>query len=109
MESHIPAFCIDLDVDYYPDVFEYMPDTYAIQKIGMKAIMKLIKKTSLKGKPSPHKIDADREMYMAKRLKEFSFSYERILFISGMAHVENVLRMTDEPTFPSLKHAMRET
>ncbi len=108
MESHIPAFCIDLDVDYYPDVFEYMPDTYAIQKIGMKAYYEAYKKNVIESRPSPHKIDADREMYMAKRLKELSFSYERILFISGMAHVENVLKMTDEPTFPSLKHAMRE-
>lgn len=45
---------------------------------------------------------------MAKRLKELSFSYERILFISGMMHVEQVLQLMERTTFPHLKHATRD-
>lgn len=106
MEMQIPALCIDLDVDYYPDVAEFMPDPYAIQKVGMKSYYQAYKKSAL-GINSPAN-DKDRELYMAKRLKELSFSYERILFISGMAHVENVLKLVDEVSFPPLKHASRE-
>ena len=107
MEVQVPAFCIDLDVDYYPDVMEFMPDPYAVQKIGLKAYYEAYKQNILKGAISS-KVDHNRELYMAKRLKELSFSYERILFISGMAHVENVLQLVDEPSFPLLKHAHRE-
>lgn len=108
LEAQIPAFCIDLDVDYYPDINEYMPDPYAIQKIGMKAYYEAYKNTILKKTHSIIQVDQEREIYMAKRLKELSFSYERILFISGMAHVENVLTHIDKKSFPSLKHASRE-
>lgn len=44
LERQIPTFCIDLDVDYYPDVFEPMPDVYAIKKIGLEAYFNAYKK-----------------------------------------------------------------
>ena len=108
MEARIQAFCIDLDVDYYPDVFEQMPDPYAIQKIGMKNYYEAYKKEVLNKDNAFSKVDHQREVYMAKRLKELSFSYEKILFISGMAHVENVLKLVDQTNFPHLEHAKRE-
>lgn len=108
MEAHMPAYCIDLDVDYYPDVFEQMPDPYAIQKIGMKNYYEAYKREVLNKHSTFNKLDHHREMYMAKRLKELSFSYDKILFISGMAHVENILKLVDETSFPHLEHAKRE-
>lgn len=108
LEVQIPAFCIDLDVDYYPDVAEYMPDPYAIQKIGMKAYYEAYKNNVLKKADISLKVDQDREIYMAKRLKELSFSFERILFITGMAHLENVLTHTDRKSFPPIKNSVRE-
>src|SRR5262245_59315540 len=36
LESHIPAWCIDLDVDNYPELSEKLPDPYALQRIGLK-------------------------------------------------------------------------
>lgn len=108
LEAQIPAFCIDLDVDYYPNIAEYMPDPYAIQKIGMQGYYGAYKKNVLDKAPPPSKVDHDRELYMAKRLKELSFSYERILFITGMAHAENVLELIDQTSFPPLKHTVRD-
>ena len=52
----MPAFCIDLDVDYYPDVMRTLPDPYAIQRIGLKnyyeAYQKLILSKGLHQKSS---------------------------------------------------------
>lgn len=108
METHTPAFCIDLDVDFYPDVMEYMPDPYAIQKVGLKAYYEAYKSVLSKEPHISSAVDNERELHMAKRLKELSFTYERILFISGMAHVENILQLIDRQSFPPLLHAQRE-
>ncbi len=104
LEEQIPAYCIDLDVDYYPDVRENLPDPYSIQRIGLKAYYDIYKKTA---KPS-NALDQEREMHMARRLKELSLHYDRILFIGGMAHIENVLKLIDRNSFPFIQHAERE-
>jgi hypothetical protein len=53
-------------------------------------------------------LDKKRELYMAKRLKELSYSYEKILYIGGMAHIARVLELMDSPAFPQLLHAPRQ-
>ena len=106
MEAKVPAYCIDLDVDYYPDVREQLPDPYAIQRIGLEEYYSLYKKTSSHIKKSDE--DQRREMYMARRLKELSFSYDKVLFVGGMAHIESILELIDRNSFPPLEHAYRE-
>ncbi len=108
LENQLPAHCIDLDVDYYPDKRERLPDPYALTRIGLEHYYDLFRKTSLIHGGIPAKIDLDREMYMAKRLKELSLSYERVLFVGGMAHVQRVLDLVERSSFPPLKHAERE-
>jgi hypothetical protein len=107
-EKHVPAYCIDLDVDFYPNAHDAMPDPYSIQRIGLKnyydAYAKIVLHKGLVKDP----IDLKREMYMARRLKELSLSHERVLFIGGMYHVQDVLEMMDRESFPFLRHAMRE-
>ncbi len=44
MEAKVPAFCIDLDVDYYPEIREELPDPYAIQRIGLEEYYSIYKK-----------------------------------------------------------------
>lgn len=107
LEAQIPAFCIDLDVDYYPDVKEALPDPYSIQRIGFKAYYEIYKKIVLSEGVSKTQEDHNREMYMARRLKELSLSYDRILFIGGMMHVESVLELVDRKSFPRIPHAER--
>lgn len=107
LEHNIAAWCIDLDVDFYPDIMEYLPDPYAVQRIGLKNYYEAYKKLVLDRGILKTELDRNREFYMAKRLKELSLSYDRILFIGGMAHVENILSLVDQPSFPDLKHAPR--
>lgn len=106
-ESQIPAFCIDLDVDYYPDIREALPDPYAIERIGLKEYYEIYKKIALSKELNKPKADKDREIYMARRLKELSLSYDRILFVGGMSHIEKVLKLVDNQSFPELLHAER--
>lgn len=105
LEAQIPAYCIDLDVDYYPEIRETLPDPYAIQRIGLKQYYESYEKADI---ASQNPIDRDREMYMARRLKELSLSYDRILFVGGMAHIKNVLKLIDRSHYPTLQHAQRE-
>ena len=65
-------------------------------------------KMTLSQNPAKPQVDHDREMYMAKRLKELSLSYDRILFVGGMAHVQNVLSLVNRHSFPVFQHADRE-
>lgn len=106
-EAQVSAWCIDLDVDYYPDIHEYLPDPYAIQRIGLKNYYEAYQKLVLNKGISKSQIDDAREMYMGKRLKELSLRYDKILFVGGMSHVGNILKLVDRPSFPSLQHAER--
>lgn len=106
LEANVHAYCIDLDVDYYPDVHDELPDPYAAQRIGLKNYYEAYKKLS-KGIPKGL-IDRDREMHMARRLKELALSHDRVLFVGGMAHIENVLALIDRESFPPLTHVTRD-
>lgn len=106
ISTGIPAYCIDLDVDYYPDIREYLPDPYSIQKIGLKNYYEgFLNATAL---ITPSQIDINREMHMAKRLKELSLQYDRVLFVGGMSHINRILNLVDLDKFPILTHATRD-
>lgn len=107
-EAGIAAWCIDLDVDFYPDIQDYLPDPYAIHRIGLKYYYEVYQKLILSKGITKNQIDTNREIYMAKRLKELSLRYDKVFFVGGMAHVENILRLVDKSSFPELKHAERE-
>jgi hypothetical protein len=107
-EKQIDAFCIDLDIDHYPEVREPIPDPYSIQRIGLKAYYEIYEKVRSDNHPSPLPVDLERETYMARRLKELSLRYDRILFIGGMAHLSNILRLVNNSAFPQLHHAERD-
>lgn len=108
LENNISAWCIDLDINLYPDFREALPDTYALQRIGLKNYYQAYKKMILDKGIMKSALDHNREMYMAKRLKELSLSYDKILFIGGMSHVESILNLVDLNSFPDLKHTQRE-
>lgn len=108
LEAQIPAFCIDLDVDYYPEMRETVPDPYAIQRIGLEKYYESYEKATRAHGDIQTPEDLSREMYMARRLKELSLSYDRILFIGGMSHIRRILQLIDRSSFPELQHAKRE-
>jgi len=108
LEAQIDAYCIDLDVEHYPDRIDHLPDPYAIQRIGLEAYY-TIYQSSVRYKQSQlHALDEMREMHMAKRLKELSLRYDKVLFIAGMAHVDRVLQFIDRNSYPPLEHFKRD-
>jgi hypothetical protein len=108
LEHQIPGFCIDLDVPGYPMRHEPMPDPYSITHIGLKSYYEAYKLHAPQDYNAPYEQDHAREMYMARRLKELSLSYDKVLFIGGMNHVERVLRASQNTSFPTLSHEKRE-
>lgn len=106
IENNVRAFCIDLDVEEYPSFHDLLPDAYAIHKIGLKNYYEIYRQMQSKLAKSP--LDSKRELYMAKRLKELSFSYDRILFIGGMSHIDSILKQIDAMKFPDFEHAKRD-
>jgi hypothetical protein len=107
LENKIPGFCIDLDVANYPDHRDQLPDPYAVQRIGLKNYYQAYEQLILGKGTAKASLDHARELYMAQRLKELSFSYECILFVGGMYHVRDVLKAIDRPTFAKQVHIAR--
>ena len=108
LENGRSAWCVDLDVDFYPDLFEALPDAYAIQRIGLKNYYDAYQKLSLPHGILKYSQDQERELYMAKRLKELSLRYDRILFVGGMSHIEAVFTQMERNAFPAFTPAKRE-
>lgn len=105
LEHQLPAHCIDLAVDDYPNFNEFMPDPYAIQRIGLKEYYSLYRKSTEDNKLPITSLDEDRELYMARRLKELCLSHDSVLFVGGMFHVERILHLTEQMVFPKIKEA----
>lgn len=106
-ERQKDAYCIDLDCADYPELFEPVPDPYAIHRIGLKRYYEIYQKEVLDDQPQITQQDRCREQQMARRLKELSLRYERILFLGGMAHVSRVLELTGRSSFPNQQHVHR--
>lgn len=97
-ETDTPAYCIDLDVKDYPFFAEEMPDPYAMHILGIEDYYRAYSQT-LSLRPI-HPLDLQRELFMAKRLKELSLLYDRVFFVGGFFHVERVMQLLDQDTFP---------
>ncbi len=106
-EMQLPAFCIDLDVTGYPKHDELLPDPYSITKIGLKSYYEAYSGT-IRPDPQVRGVqDRSRELYMAKRLRELSFSYEKIVVIAGFGHVQGILNHLKDSSYPQLEHEER--
>lgn len=106
LENQIAAYCIDLDIETYPQIHEAIPDPYAIERIGLKHYYEIYIKAS---HPIVTEHDLARELHMAKRLKELSLLHEKVLFVGGMAHIHRILDLMDRSSFPLQTHASRNT
>lgn len=104
VERGIAACCIDLDVDFYPYRHELLPDPYSIMRIGHSAYYSCCQTHK---KTDSSAIDADREQHMARRLKELSLRYEKVLFICGMAHAAPIQQLLSKNRFEMLQNAPR--
>lgn len=110
LELKIPVHCIDLDTDDYPLIFDPMPDSYAVRRLGLKTYYETYLEAVKSGeKPRiSTSWDARREQAMAHRLKKLLSMHKKVLFICGMAHGEGVLQALESPSAVPLGKAVRK-
>lgn len=99
LEHGINAYCIDLDVKEYPLFNDALPDPYAITHIGLQTYYETYVSTI--SALVKHDLDVKRELYMARRLKELSLQYEKVLFVCGFFHLSSILNFIHKNSFPS--------
>jgi hypothetical protein len=95
-DNNIPVSMIDLAMENYKIFDDFTPpDDYAINSIGLKNFYDLNKDYFHKKNDYENK----RESNMAFHLNRLSKLYNKVLFIGGMAHWENIKQFIDEKTF----------
>ena len=104
-ELGIPLHLVDADLDGYPAHDEPLPDSYAVQRIGLEPFYREVA-ALYRGIP-PAEEDLRRERAMAFRLQELSADHDRILFICGMSHLERIRDLLRHPLAQPLIRARR--
>jgi hypothetical protein len=105
-ELGIPLHLIDADLDGYPAHDEPLPDSYAVQRIGLEPFYREVA-ALYRGIP-PAEEDLRRERAMAFRLQELSADHDRILFICGMSHLERIRALLQHPLAQPLVRTRRD-
>ena len=106
LEHNLPLHLVDLDLDDYPERDEPMPDSYSVQRIGLKDYYREYLAAGGGGAPAPE--DIRREKGMAYRLRELTARFSRILFVCGMAHLERIKANFTLPQTVPLEKVKRE-
>ncbi|KAB0671908.1 hypothetical protein F6V30_04830 [Oryzomonas sagensis] len=88
LEQAIPLHLVDVDLDDYPAVQEFLPDSYAVQRLGLADYYREYCRATEGAVPGRE--DLRREQGMAFRLQRLAERHERILFVGGMAHVGRI-------------------
>lgn len=111
LESGKSAFCIDLDVEGYPEYRESYPDAYAITHIGYAAYYDACVRQRAQRGLERSKLDRARECHMARCLKELSLRFDKVLFVGGIHHVQSVLdamRLSQFPEAPPVRESLSD-
>ncbi len=108
-EARVDSYCIDLDVDRYPDIREFLPDPYAVHRLGLKIYYEAYIQSGRRSSTIQSHLDQMREIHMARHLKELCLRYDKVLFVGGMAHIASIFKFMDQSTFPKSQHIQRET
>jgi hypothetical protein len=106
LERDISLHFIDVDLDDYPYHGEQLPDSYAVQRIGLEAYYAEYVKVF--GNIPPGRHDMRRERGMAYRLQQLAAQYERVLFVTGMAHLQRIKALYSRPQAAPLERIKRE-
>jgi len=95
-EHKITIELIDYSVKGYTATAYQLPDDYALSRLGLEvfydSVIKLIyeRKKVFPEDEKSKQIDETREKFMASHLLNLSSLYNRVLFICGLAHWENI-------------------
>ncbi len=98
------AYCIDLAVHGYPEMREPIADPYSIVHIGFDAYYNAY----LRNLPQKLALDDQRELYMARRLKELSLQHERVFFVGGFFHVHRIMELVKRESFHKISFEKRD-
>jgi hypothetical protein len=104
--EEIPLHLIDLDLDEYPLHHEPLPDSYAVQRIGLAAYYREFVAAFRNVHPDPE--DLRREKGMAFRLRQLSARHERVLLVCGMYHLERLKSCFSVPQAEPLGRVRRD-
>ncbi len=104
--EEIPLHLIDLDLDEYPLHQEPLPDSYAVQRLGLDAYYREFRAAFHDLPPGPE--DLRREKGMAFRLQQLSIRHERVLLVCGMYHLERLKTFFSSPQAEPLDRVRRE-
>ena len=102
IDEEIPFFTVDKDITSINSNSHYlMPDDYLLNKIGLEKFYK-----EVKSKYSFFKTETDkeREIFMAYKLNELSKNYQKILFVVGMSHWENIANILKKNDFSKINN-----
>jgi hypothetical protein len=105
-EQEFPLHLIDLDLDEYPLHHEPLPDSYAVQRIGLAVYYREFRAAFHDVHPDPE--DLRREKGMAFRLQQLAGRHERILFVCGMYHLDRIRAFFYSPQAEPLGRVKRE-
>lgn len=106
LERGIPLAFIDVDLEDYPAHEEHLPDSYAVQRIGLAPYYAEYLKA--RGGAAPAREDLIRERGMAFRLRQLAACHDRILLVCGMAHLERLKSCYEQPQAAPLERVRRE-
>ena len=105
LDRNIPLHCVDVDLDDYPSHEEMLPDSYAVQRIGLKVYYDEYLKSRRDDSPGRH--DVHREQGMAYRVRQLAEQHERVLFVTGMSHLERIKEQCTRLQVPPLERTRR--
>jgi len=109
LEAGIPVHMIDLDVDEYPLLYEPMPDSYAVCRIGLRAYWEgYCRSKAQAGQREQIREDELREMAMAFHLQHLLKEGKPVLLVCGMAHVDGILEKLRKPQVQPLGRVVRD-
>jgi hypothetical protein len=105
MEQQLPLHLVDLDLDGYPLHEEPLPDSYAVQRLGLASYYQEF--LGVFSGVAPGSQDLRREKGMAFRLQQLAGQYQRILFVCGMYHLERIKEFFGQPQVEPLGRVKR--
>ncbi len=102
-----PLYCVDLDVEEYPELRDPAPDSYTVHRLGLEGYYYAYRSLHTAFN-SGAVLDTRREKAMAYHLQRLKRDHSSILFVCGMAHLHAVLAYLASPQAIPLERTSRE-
>ena len=106
LERDVPLHFIDIDLDDYPLHDEPLPDSYAVQRIGLAPYYREF--AAAFAPVVPDREDLRREKGMAWHLQQLSAKHGRVLLVCGMYHLGRIREFFQDPQGEPLARVKRE-